>query len=256
MNFDIWHGYRLMTRGFQLPPFLGEPRNAPWLPEYLQRAGFERRKGWVSATTSREFLVGRAPYFRARYDAAVASGYRIRELSLDSPEQIAGLHHIVASAFDAFYAYTPIDQQEFASLVGGFLRLAGTRLATVLADPQGKTVGFSIAFPDPMPVLKRLNGDDGWTSRWRALFPPAADRALHYMIGVLPEARAVHSGLGSALMYDTLSRILEAGYPQTTFALMADDSPARYFAMDQAETAEREYALLERSTDPNSAVSG
>lgn len=97
-----------------------------------------------------------------------------------------------------------------------------------------------------MPLLRRLNGHDGPLHRWRGLFRPASDRALHYMIGVLPHARAAHPGLGSALMFDTLSRIIERGYPQTTFALMAEDSAARYFALDQAETAEREYALYER----------
>ena len=247
MNFDIWQGYRVMTRGFALPPFLGEPRNGPWLPEFLMRAGFERCKGWVSATTSREFLIGRTPYFRDRYETALADGYRIGELKVRAPAQIEKLHHLVTSSFSGFYAYTPIEEAAFASLVGRFLRITGTELASVLEDPVGQTVGFSIAYPDPMPLLERMDGHDGWLSRWRALFPPRPERALHFMIGVLPEARAAHPGLGSALMYATLSRILAAGYPQTTFALMADDSPARYFAMDQAETAEREYALFERS---------
>jgi hypothetical protein len=247
MNFDIWHGYRVMTRGFHLPPFLGEPRNGPWLPEFLECAGFERRKSWVSATTSREFLVGRAPFFRARHDEAMSDGYRIRQLQAGSPAEIARLHHLVVTSFEPFFAYTPVGLEPFASLLGGFLRLTGTELATVLEDPQGEAIGFSLAFADPMPVLKRLNGHDGLLSRWRALLPPAPDRALHYMIGVLPGGRTLHAGLGSALMYDTLGRILEASYPQTTFALMADDSPARYFAMDQAKTAEREYALFERT---------
>ena len=255
MNFDIWHGYRVMTRGFHLPPFLGEPRNARFVPEFLERAGFERCKGWVSATTSRKFLINRAPVFKERHDAALANGYRIDELSVTAPGQIAILHRMVLNAFDTFYAFTPIDRQAFESIVGGFLKLTGTELATALRDPRGETVGFSIAFADPTPLLQRMDGRDGWRDRWRALFPPASDRALHYMIGVLPEARAQHPGLGSALMYATLERILHAGYPQTTFALMADDSPARYFAMDQAETAEREYALYARGTHDLSTVS-
>jgi len=246
MNFDIWHGYRVMTRGFELPPFFGEPRNSPWLPEFLERAGFNPKKRWVSATTSKAFLVDRAPYFKQRHDLALADGYRITPLALKNQGQIADLHRAISTAFDAFDGFTPITEDAFETLVNGFQRLTGTELAAMIEDPAGHRAGFSIAFPDPSGTLRRLDGHDGWLHRWRLLFKPKPDRALHYMIGVLPEARAVHQGLGSALMYDTLSRIIDGGYPQTTFALMADDSPARYFAMDQVEMAERAYTLYER----------
>ena len=247
MNFDIWHGYRVMTRGFELPPFFGEPRNGPWLPEFLERAGFRSIKHWVSATTSRAFLVGRVGYFKQRYDQALVDGYRISPMMLKQTAQIADLHRAVSAAFDSFEGYTPITEDAFEALVGSFQRLTGTELATVLEDPAGHMAGFSIAFPDPSGILRRLDGHDGWLHRWRLLFRPASERALHYMIGVLPEARAAHRGLGSALMYDTLCRIISGNYPRTTFALMADDSPARYFAMDQAEAAERAYTLYERT---------
>jgi hypothetical protein len=65
------------------------------------------------------------------------------------------------------------------------------------------------------------------------------------MIGVLPEIRAARPGLGRALLYRTLQLILEGGYESAIFALLAEDSPARHFAMDQVEIAEREYALYQ-----------
>jgi hypothetical protein len=35
VNFDIWHGYRLMTRGFEEKTFYGEPYNKIYYPGFL-----------------------------------------------------------------------------------------------------------------------------------------------------------------------------------------------------------------------------
>jgi len=247
MNFDIWHSYRVMTRGFEEPVFFGEPRNGPWLPQYLERMGFSVGKRWVSVTTSRDFLIGRAPHFRPQYESALADGYVFERLRLKDAEELADLCTAVSTALEEFDGYTPISRHEFDALVGAYLRFTGTELATVLRAHDGAFAGFNIAFPDPSAALQKLAGRDDWLNRIRLLHGPPPHRALQYMIGVQPKVRAVRRGLGSALLYRTLQLILEGGYESTIFALLAEDSPARYFAMDRVEAAEREYALYQLS---------
>lgn len=245
MNFDIWHSYRVMTRGFDQPAFFGEPRNGPWLPKYLEQLGFSVSKRWVSVTTSREFLIGRAPHFRPQFESALADGYVFERLRLKDAEELADLCTAVSMTLEEFDGYTPISRHEFDALVGAYLRFTGTELATVLRTPDGAFAGFNIAFPDPSEALHKLAGRDDWLNRLRLLRRPTPHRALQYMIGVLPEIRAARPGLGRALLYRTLQLILEGGYESTIFALLAEDSPARHFAMDQVEIAEREYALYQ-----------
>ena len=245
MNFDIWHSYRVMTRGFEEPAFFGEPRNGPWLPKFFEQLGFSVKKRWVSVTTSREFLIGRAPHFRAQFESAVADGYQFERLRLNDTEELDELCGAVGMALEEFDGYTPIARREFDTLVGAYLRFTGTELATVLRTPDSAFAGFNIAFPDPSEALHKLAGHDDWLNRLRLLRRPPPHRALQYMIGVLPEVRAARPGLGRALLYRTLQLILERGYESTIFALLAEDSPARYFAMDQVEIAEREYALYQ-----------
>ena len=48
INFDVWHGYRFMTRGFAEQRFLGEPYNPPYYPELFERCGFVPRQRWNS----------------------------------------------------------------------------------------------------------------------------------------------------------------------------------------------------------------
>ncbi len=245
MDLDIWHGYRVMTRGFTEPAFFGEPRNAPWLPEYLERLGFAVKKRWLSVTTSREYLAGRALHFECRYESALAAGYRFEHLRLKDAQEIAALHRAVSLAFESFDGYTPISIEEFKTLVVGYLHFAGTDLLTGLRAPNGVLAGFSFAHPDPVDALRKLAGHDDWLNRLRLLRKPRAHRALYYMVGVLPEARAHCEGLGSALVYKTLQLILQGDYEHTILALAAEDSPARYFVMDQMAAAEREYALYQ-----------
>jgi len=250
MNFDIWHGYRVMTRGFDQPAFFGEPRNGDWLPGYLERMGFSVSKRWISMTMNRQFLVSRAPAFRSGFESAVADGYRFERLYLRKAEELTDLHRTVSRTLEAFEGYTPISRDEFETLVGSYVRFAGTELASILRAPDGTFAGFSIAFPDPSDALRKLNGRDDWLHRLRLLRRTPPNRALHYMIGVSPEERALHVGLGKALLYHTLQLILDGGYEHTTFTLLAEDSLARYFAMDQVATAEREYALYRLMVNP------
>ncbi len=90
-----------------------------------------------------------------------------------------------------------------------------------------------------------MHGHDDWWHRLKLLRRRPTNQALFYMIGVSPVLLAKRTGLGSALLYRTLQLSLDAGYESILFVLLSEDSPARYFAMDQVRTTEREYALFE-----------
>ena len=246
MNFDIWHGYRVMTRGFDEPAFLGEPRNTCWQPEFLERYGFRRRKRWFSSTANPSQLLALLAAFEPSHREAVAKGFRFAPLQTGDSVEIAGLHDAVTRLFKGFLGYTPISLREFRELFVGYLRFTRTDLASVLRSPSGELAGFSIAYPDPAELVRRLNGHDDWLHRiGLLLWRPRPRRALHYMIGALPAARAKHKRLGSALAYQTIRLIRERGFEQATFALVAEDSPVYFLSMDQTKRVEREYALYQ-----------
>ncbi len=245
MNFDIWTGYRVMTRGFEVPAFFGEPRNTTWLPDFLQRFGFTARKRWVSVTTGRDYLAGRVEDYRPAHESALADGYTFEKLELRDDEAVAALHQTVSTAFANFEGFTSISLADFRSIVGRYLRFVGTELSTAIRAPDGRFAGFSVAYPDPSESIRGLEGRDDWTHRLKLMRRRSPTQALHYMIGISPELLARRSGLGGALMYRTLQLILDANYQATLFALLSEDSPARHFAPDQVAVAEREYALFE-----------
>jgi hypothetical protein len=82
MNFDIWHGYRLMTRGFGQKSFYGEPYNKVYYPALFERYGFARRQYWHSVE-----LTGQGPLEKmiapgaARYDKLIEQGYRFERFN-------------------------------------------------------------------------------------------------------------------------------------------------------------------------------
>ena len=108
MNFDIWHGYRFMTAGFDERPFYGEPYNKPYYPEYFQRYGFVVRKHWYSVE-----LAGRRPleeiidFGIKRHQDLAEAGYRFESLhTADFPGELLKLHSVLAISYHDFLGYT------------------------------------------------------------------------------------------------------------------------------------------------------
>ena len=100
MNFDLWHGHRCMTRGFEYAPYYGEPRNKPYYPAQFEGYGFAVRKRWSSVevvgTSALETVIAGA---EARYRDLYDRGFRFVRLDPASAANLRNLHAIEQSAF-------------------------------------------------------------------------------------------------------------------------------------------------------------
>jgi hypothetical protein len=224
LNFDIWHGYRFMTRGLAEPPFAGEPRNRSWYPTHFERAGFRVRKRWHSLSLDdggqlRGLLARhQEPYRRLR-----AAGYRFDPLALDRPADVELLYRAECAAFSGFLGYTPLPLEEFARLLSSFARLVDRHFVTLVKDERDQLAGFALAYSDVA----------------------GGRRAILHSIGAMPQERARRHGCGSAIFFHALGELLQAGQGPIVFALLADDSPARRLLGAALDTAQREYTLYE-----------
>jgi len=228
MNGDIWHGYRAMTRGFELEPYLGEPRTPPEQAEELEAAGFVVHQRWHSFE-----LPGRGPLdalAAAHSDARralPASGYRLQPLDgvpLDalSPR----LHEVLGRSFEGFLGYTPIPEAEFRVVLGPALPALLRGASVLLLDPAGADAGFSVAFDDRVE--------------------PRLRRSLLHLGGLVPEARG--RGVARGVLGDVIVRLRALERATVLVTLVAEGSPVRRLFGPFAEDRRREYALFERRT--------
>jgi len=219
IDFDIWHGYRFRTRGFERSAFPGEPCNPPSYPAFFESHGFRPRERWESIEVDGVDVLRRLTEpCLARYRERQADGYRFEPM--DAATDLRTLHALVMDSFAGFLGFTPLSFGEFEDIYGPLWHSIDLRLAGLVRDPGGAAVGFELAYP-------------------------IGDRVIFYMIGVTRQELARRHGLGRAAFADIMGRIIDAGHERVVFALMSETSFARAGLRPVESQAQTEHTLYE-----------
>jgi len=246
INFDIWHGYRCMTRGFDVEPFAGEPYNKSYYPMLLEASGATVRHVWHSfedggaeqpAAIHRRGL-GRLAELRA-------AGYRFAPFDARRLEsELLKLHKLLCAAFRRFPAFTPIAERDFLCVTAPLAAALVPGGAWFLHEPDGAPCGFAIALLDLGEALRASQRQGTLRAGAGAIAERAASRILFHSIGVTPEAAERRLGLGRALVTQVLSHLLPEGYGRYVAPLISRGNTSRGL-MGAPPRPSREYALYE-----------
>jgi hypothetical protein len=232
MQFDIWHGYRLMTRGYDGETFFGEPYNKPYYPGLFENHGFAVRKYWYSFTLSgRASLRKLIEPWAKEHARALTDGYYFTPIDIQDVYSVTALHSIIERSYHGFLGITRLEFAEFNEVFAGYAGALDPRFAIGGWDGGGNLCGFAIAYPDQPSV-------------------PRSMRAVLFMLGITPEESRRRRGLGRALCHHSLSALLEAGFSSLVVALLADDSPAWSMFGRYRNDAPKQYALYEALLEP------
>lgn len=248
LQFDIWHGYRFMTRGFDRQPFYGEPHNRPCYPEHFERFGFAVRKRWNSFE-----LNGREPLERLlagredRRRRLVERGYRLEAFDLRHwDETVARLHSVLTRSFSGFLGYTPILPAEFREVMGIARHAVHPECSVFVYDEQGALCGFAGVFLDVSDAVRAMAGSTTLASRLRFLYHRRRSRrALLHVGGITPEEAAKRSGVAADAFYHVLGELRAEGFDTVLGTLVAKGNPVRRLFEEYAAGERREYALYE-----------
>jgi hypothetical protein len=245
INFDIWHGYRLMTRGFAEKTFYGEPYNRTYYPEFFTRWGFSVRKTWDSLETkgpaTLEKMIAR---FESRFRSLRDEKYRFKSIDVNQADDLQELYSVLIRSYQGFLGITPVEFARFERLLGQYLKAFDARFVNLVYDPGGNVAGFSVAYPDYSDALRAMPSLADPSLKPESS-PGLTDRVIFYMIGATPDEVEKRHGLGSAMFYHTVRQILSAGFHTILFAIVADDSGARRHLGEAMRLAQRTYALYE-----------
>jgi hypothetical protein len=246
VNFDIWHGYRLMTRGFTAKTFYGEPYNKIYYPGFFTRFGFSEKKTWDSLETGgRATLEKMIARLEPRYRSLLDKGYRFQPVDMSQANDLQQLYSALIRSYQVLLGATPFEFDSFERLLGRYLKAFAARFVNLVYDPAGNVAAFSVAYPDysDVPGTGQSRGNQPQPEfRFR---PSEADRVIFYMIGATPEEVEKRHGLGSATFHYTMRQILGSGFASVLFAIIADDSGVRKYLAEEMRRAQRTYALYE-----------
>ena len=151
---DSWGVYRVALWSDGSPPFFGEPPTGPFDLEAYLAAGYsvaEAHSSAVAAPGSRGFCAAGPP------DATVRAWD-----GLDPAALLADAHGVVMQAFARAPFFRPLPLDRFVAAYLPFLSRADPRFVLVARERNGRPIGFTLAFPDPLRpaavVLKTYAG--------------------------------------------------------------------------------------------------
>ena len=248
MNFDIWHGYRLMTKGFEQKPFYGEPYNKAYYPEFFEKYGFIAKYFWDSVEISgREILQKIAAIGEERYKYLLNEGYRFKQLNgRQLMNNLDNLHSVLKKSFRGFKGFSPISLKEFRRLFEKIRYALHPELFMFIYDEKNVIAGFALALLELSDAVRSMNGRDNLLSVIKFFnYRQRANRINFYLIGITPEEEKKKSGLGRAIAYSMMDQILNQGHETVIFSLMARNNRAQKLLGDHAKKSNREYALFE-----------
>jgi GNAT superfamily N-acetyltransferase len=246
MNFDIWHGYRLKSAGFERSPFYGEPYNKHYYAEFFERYGFTAKQQWRSFEISGVEALRQLAHPAAElHGALVKQGYRFVSFSrLSFRTVLKNLHRLLEQTFNGFLGYTPLSDAEFERLFMPMRYVAQPRLFLFADAPDGQCCGFAAGLPEVSAAVRAMGGQTDWYSRARFLYHSrAADRLNFYLIGTTPEHQ--REGLGKGLFSLVLQSALNSGYRSALLSLVADGNPSCRLLRGSNVDNSRQYTLYE-----------
>jgi hypothetical protein len=247
-NFDIWRGYRLMTRGFELENLAGEPHNKPYYPGLFHQFGFVVRKRWHSVElVDRQSIEEIQSYSAERYRPIVEKGYRFQAIDPRDAQQMRTLYKLIISSYERFLGYTSPPAGSLDDLASAAFRMCESGFSCLVLDPHDVPCGLSVAYVDQSAALRAMRGRSGiWAKlQFLRLRRKQGGRVIFYLIGITPEEFHKRHGIGRAIFYATLDKILQRNYRRLVLAIIAEDSPARSLVGRFMDTPNREYTLYE-----------
>lgn len=248
MNFDIWHGYRLMTKGFDQKPFYGEPYNKRYYPDYFVRYGFVPKYFWDSIEITKRGIFEKIISFGEQQQKFLADkGYHFRQPDVKQIRaDLKGLHSMLTSAFKGFTGFTPIGIEEFRLLFEKIRLAFRPELFTVIYDENNVIAGFAMALLELSDALRSMKERDNLFARMKFIRSRKhVNRINFYLIGITPEEEKKKSGLGRAISSFMIRKILNMGFETIIFALMSKENRAHKLLGKHGQKSNREYALFE-----------
>ncbi len=201
----------LLVEGFDGAPRLMMAYNPPWYEELLLGAGLapvEDLLAWEILTAD---VVSDERAGRIVERARRRFGWTLRPIRMDRfDEELELLRAAYNAAWEANWGFVPMTREEFTFAAEDLRRIVDPDFV-LLAEREGRTLGFSLTLPDFNQVLLRLGG---------SLFPLGWAKALWYSrridflrvvaLGVVPGAR--NQGIEAGLYRESIRQSARKGY--------------------------------------------
>lgn len=246
MNLSINHECGLLIEGFDSSPVFMTPYNPQYYREYLENYGFQKVKDLYA------YFVNFSRYEKGKLENKIERvlsrrNLRIRPVNLkDFENEAQTMREIYNSAWGNNWGFVPMTDEEFWYMGKELKKIVIPDLALV-AELDGKAVGFTLTVPDINQVLKRLNG---------RLFPWGIFKWFYYykkidvfralILGIIEKYR--HLGLDLLLYVKLAEAAKKNGYLKWEISWILEDNVAVHNVLRKRLNAQpyKRYRIFEK----------
>ncbi|MDP8240769.1 MAG: hypothetical protein P9X24_16905 [Candidatus Hatepunaea meridiana] len=234
----------VLIDAFDIPPAIKMIWNPSYYPALFEKAGFEKAMDLFAYTMSKDeaserlIRLGKAILKRTKVD--------LRKINMKKFDQeVKALLDVYNSAWSDNWGFVPWTEAEFEHGAKSLKQVIDPDIVLV-AEVNGKPVGFSLALPDINYALKHING---------RLFPfglpillwhsRKIDRIRILILGVIKEYRG--RGIDTAMYYETFRISTDKGYQSCEMSwILEDNEPMNRAAKMMGAKKYKTYRLYER----------
>ncbi len=213
MNFTTNHELGLLVDGFDRPPAFMMPYNPPYYADFIERFGFEKSMDLYAYHTDDSNPTPQR-YVKVAERVKKRSGCRFRTVDFGKfAEELVRIKEIYNGAWARNWGFIPLTEEEFNFTAADMKKIADPNLL-LIAEDQGRPVGFSMALPNINEALIKLNGRllpfGIFKLLWLAKIRPSIRGARILTMGILPEYQK--RGLDAVFYHETFMNGTQRGY--------------------------------------------
>ena len=222
-NFTTNHEFGLIVDGFDDPPMVANPWNAPWYPRVYESIGLTKAMDWYAYRCDADMpgmqkMIRVSNRLLSRREDLV-----IRALDMSRwDEDVEKVRGIYRDAWEQNWAHVRVSDREFDFIAGGLKQLIDPDLCFI-AEIGGQVAGISVTLPDFNQVVHRMNGrilPFGWLHVLRK--KQLMDRVRVFMLGISQDFQSLP--LGAALYAKTFEVALAKGYRYGEASLILENN--------------------------------
>jgi len=213
-----------LCAGFDSPPTILSPYNPPYYPQLAAAAGYAAGReyhAYLAWPTHQPSAAVRRLVRRAARRENGGQGLRLRPLDpARFDEDVRKLFTLYNDSFAGVWGFVPITWEEFRQRADGFRAFYRPDLV-VIAEVDGRTIGFGLVLPDINAALLPLRGrlfPLGWLRLMRAV--PRLDVARFILLGVHPAFMG--RGIAPLISYRMARAAKQAGIRATELSLVQE----------------------------------
>jgi len=203
--------YGLLIDGFDRLPAILMTYNPPYYQRLVEHYGFTKAQDLYAYALAKE-KVFNEKFTRIASVVSKRESLKIRKLDMSRfSDEVNLIRELYTRGWSKNWGEVPMTEEEFDYVAKDLKAIVDPRLV-IIAESNGKPVGFGMTLPDLNQVLR--HNKHGWLIPGLIrilLFRKKINHVRIVILGVLPEY--ANTGIGAALFYETGRRAVEAGYP-------------------------------------------